>query len=463
MAEPWWFNVYARLPVWAQHVAFSLANIRVRFERYGRTFRQALRFLEASDRWSLTELRAYQDEQLAGLVRHAYETVPYYRELFDGLNLRPDDVRAVDDLPKLPILDKETVRRRHDDLLCRTWPKRRIRYGRTGGTTGTALSMAFDAATQPWHLGTTWRHRGRFGLRPLDSCVEFAGRSVVPLDTLSPPIWRRDIATHRSYVSVHHLTRQNMAPLVEYLQTRRVEFYLGYPSALYLVATYMDEEGIRLQHPPRITATASETVLPHQRRLIEQALDTELIDRYSQSEHCSGISECEHHTYHVDMEFGVIEFLPLEGGDGSLCRIISTGLCNPVMPLIRYDVADVATVRHGPCPCGRASPTVERIDGRIEGIIVTPDGRRLGRLDFLFKSTDRIKEAQLVQDAPDHLTANVVRRNGYRDEDERNLMKSLRAYLGEAIRIDLAYLPEIPRGPNGKFRQIVSEVSPARP
>jgi len=86
MAEPWWFSIYGKAPVWLQNVACSLSGIRMRWQRYGFRFRRILRFLEASDRWSLAELRAYQDEKLADLIRHAYETVPYYREVFDERN-----------------------------------------------------------------------------------------------------------------------------------------------------------------------------------------------------------------------------------------------------------------------------------------------------------------------------------------------------------------------------------------
>jgi phenylacetate-CoA ligase len=101
---------------------------------------------------------------------------------------------------------------------------------------------------------------------------------------------------------------------------------------------------------------------------------------------------------------------------------------------------------------------VERIDGRIESYIVTPDGRYLGRLDFLFKNTDAIEEAQLYQDALDHLTVRIVRSPHYADQHEKALMRDLRRYLGNEIRIDLEYLSEIPREANGKFRQIVSKV-----
>lgn len=458
MASSRWNKVYERLPILLQNAACSLAGINMRRTRHNRTFWRALRFLDESQWWSLPQQHAYQNEQLRRVIKHAYETVPYYREVMEQRKLAPDDIRSVDDLPKLPILEKTTVRRRTGDMLSRAIPENRRCYGHTSGTTGTALLVASDPVTQPWQWAVWWRHRQRFGLKIHQPFVVFAGRSVVPLSQSDPPIWRRNLPMHQTYVSVHHMTKQNMAALVDYLQRRRVAFYAGYPSALYLFATYLLDHGIRLRYPPRITSTGAESLLPHQRAVIERALETEVVDQYGATEQCGNISECEHHTYHVDMEFGVVEFLPLEGLPSSVRRIVCTGFHNAAMPFIRYNIGDIATVSDRPCPCGRAAPTVEKIDGRIDSYVITPDGRQLGRLGFMFKETEAIEEAQFVQDRIDHLFVRVVRNARYGASDEANLVRSLRAYLGDQIKIELDYVSAIPREPNGKFRVIVSEV-----
>lgn len=458
MTEPLSFRLYATMPVWAQNVACTLTGFRMRWQRYNAAFRRALDFLGQSQWWPLEQQRAYQDEQLRAVIRHAYDSVPYYRELFDRLRLTPDDIRTVADLPKLPILTKQTIRERFDQLQAKGWPARRRMAGHTGGTTGTALRLMADVDTQPWQWAVWWRHRRRFGLDINQPFVVLAGRSVVPLANLAPPFWRRNWPMHQTYVSIHHMTRQNMPMLVDYLQRRKVAYYSGYPSGLYLLASWLLEHQVALEHPPRITVTGAETVLPHQRRVIEQGLRTELTDQYGASEQCGNISECEHHRYHVDMEFGVVEFLPVPKLPHNVRRIVCTGFRNPAMPLIRYDIGDVATLAQDPCPCRRQAPLVSAIDGRVESYVITPDGRQMGRLDFLFKDSAQISEAQLVQDAPDHLTVRIVRAPAYGRADEECLMRDMRKYLGEVIRIDLDYVSEIPREANGKFRQIVSSV-----
>jgi len=459
VADPRFFSLYARTPVWMQNVACSLAGVKMVRERYNRGFHQFLEELEKSQYWPASRLLELQDELVRRLIVHAYGTVPYYREVMEARRLKPDDVRSVADLPKLPVLDKATVRRRWADLQSSGWPSRRQDHGHTGGTTGTALQLVSDVDTKRWQWAIWWRHRRRFGLDLGQPFIVFAGRSVVPLTQPGPPIWRRNLAMQQTYVSVHHMTRQNMPALVDYLDTRRVPYYSGYPSALYLLAAHLLEQGRRLRHPPRWTVTGAETVLPHQRQVIEQGLETEIADQYGSSEMCCNISECPRHAYHVDAEFGVVELEPLRGVDGRSGAILATALRNHAMPLIRYAIGDVATPAETQCACGLQSPTIARLDGRIESYVVTPDGRQLGRLDFLFKDTGNIEEAQIVQDRLEHVTIKVVTGAGFGADDERRLVAEFRRYAGDVIQIDVERVAQIPREANGKFRQIVSAVA----
>jgi phenylacetate-CoA ligase len=458
MPEPSWFRYYRRLPIWAQNIVCSAGGWKNRRERYGRTFWEALEFLEKSQWWSLQEQIDYQNELLRSVIRHAYDSVPYYREVFDERKLTPGDIRTRDDLPKLPILTKHIVRTSFNDLISRAVPRKRMVHGHTGGTTGTALQLRAERETSQWQWAVWWRHRRRFGIEVSDPFIVFAGRSVVPLANMAPPFWRRNLPMHQTYVSIHHMTQGNMPPLVDYLQTRKVAYYSGYPSGLYLLAMYLLDNGIHLRHPPRVVFTGAETVLPHHRWAIEKALDTEVADQYGAGESVGNISDCRKHLYHVDMEFGVVEFEPSEALPLQQRRIICTGLRNLSMPLIRYEIGDIATLGDQACNCGRQAPVVERIDGRIESYIITPDGRQLGRLDFLFKDTNAILEAQLVQDRLDHLVVKVVGTDAYSPADAEKLLADMREYLGNVIHIDIERVDQIPREANGKFRQIVSQV-----
>lgn len=453
-----WFDLYSKMPIWVQNTACSLAGFKMRHDRYNKTFHDALRFLRRSQWKSLYEQQEYQNEKLRVIIDHAYRTVPYYSEIFKREKLIPSDIQTTEDLKKLPILQKSTIRKHSKDLHSKKWPRRRLRHGHTGGTTGKSLQLISDIDTQPWQWAVWWRHRERFNLNINDPFIVFAGRDVVPLTTIAPPIWRRNLPMHQTYLSVHHLIKKNLPIVADYLCRRRVKYYSGYPSAIYLVACYFLENNVRLSHPPSVVVTGSETLLPHQREVIKNAFNTEVTDQYGASEQCGNISECERHMYHVDMEFGAVEFLPIEGMPENVRRIVCTGFHNMAMPLIRYDIGDVATLSDVQCKCGRQSPIVEQIDGRIESYIITPDGRQLGRLDFLFKDSVNIEEAQLAQDDINSVTVKIVRAPGYSFDDEVFLKSNLHKYLGNKIDIQIEYVNAIHREINGKFRQIVSSV-----
>jgi len=452
------FSVYGKLPIFLQNIACSLAGVKMRRQRYNQDFRKAFHFLMDSEFWSEKRLLEYQTQKLRNIIQHAYDSVPYYREVLDSLCINPEDIRTTADLKMLPILNKRTLRERWVDFQSTSLPAVDRIVEHTGGTTGTALKVAFDRTTQPWQWAVWWRHRKRFGIGINDPFIVFAGRSVVPLDNMRPPFWRRNFPMRQTYISIHHITHDNLPILADYLCRRKVAYYSGYPSILYTIASYFKESGTRLPFPPRMTFTGAETLLPHQRQVIEEAFSTTVSDQYGASEQGGNISECEKFRYHVDMEFGVVEFLPIPGMPDSIRRIVCSGLHNIAMPFIRYDIGDIATVSLEKCTCGRDSPVVENIDGRIESYITTTDGRQLGRLDFLFKKSENIQEAQLIQEEISRVTFRIVKNNKYSQKDEQKLIENIHAYMGDSFAIDLDYVESIPREKNGKFRQIVSNV-----
>ena len=110
------------------------------------------------------------------------------------------------------------------------------------------------------------------------------------------------------------------------------------------------------------------------------------------------------------------------------------------------------------CTCGRARPILEQIDGRIEDYLVTPDGRRIGRMDHIFKDTLEIKEAQIYQPSVERILVRIVPRSGFDKEAQRALEREFRRRIGYDVEIHYQVVDAIPRLPSGKFRAVISEV-----
>jgi phenylacetate-CoA ligase len=173
------------------------------------------------------------------------------------------------------------------------------------------------------------------------------------------------------------------------------------------------------------------------------------------------IVECDHGGLHVKPEHSVLEFLDPEGHParpGELAEIVATGFGNDALPLIRYRTGDTAIVSDRPCECGRGGPTVLSVTGRVEDIIVTPEGRHVGRLDHVFKDSPNVREAQLIQESLETLTVRVVRRDDYNAADTARITQYLRERLGDRMQFEFDFVDRIPRGANGKFRFVISRV-----
>jgi phenylacetate-CoA ligase len=163
------------------------------------------------------------------------------------------------------------------------------------------------------------------------------------------------------------------------------------------------------------------------------------------------IVQCAAGSLHYRTDYGVLELLD----DGTM---ICTGLNNLAMPLIRYRVGDVAVAREGACACGCAFPLIERIEGRIEDYVRTPDGRFVGRLDHLFKDVHHVREAQIVQTRLEEIVLRVVKADGFSAKDEQIILKEARMRLGNSIVIRFDFVDAIERTAAGKFRFILSQL-----
>ena len=254
----------------------------------------------------------------------------------------------------------------------------------------------------------------------------------------------------RLLCSSYHLTLDNLGRYIDAIREFAPDFIHGYPSSVYLLAKQILDHGTAAPRP-RAVFTASETLLDFQRMAIEEAFGTKAFNWYGTTEFTNNIIECAQGSLHQRTDYGVLELLGNE-------TMIATGLNNRAMPLIRYKVGDDATHRDGTCPCACAFPLIERIEGRVEDYVRTPDGRVVGRLDHIFKDVQHVREAQIVQTKLDELVLRIVRSDGFGPKDESIMIKEARMRLGDSIQIRFEFTDGIERTAAGKFRFIVSQL-----
>jgi phenylacetate-CoA ligase len=453
-------QIYPRLPVFLQNAAcwyYGKKEARVRF---GSVFDQRLAELLNSEKWSASEIEAYQNEKLRLLVRDAYENVPYYRKRWKSLKISPDDIKSRDDLVKLPVLTKEDVRENFDRIVSRKASKRDLVFRHTSGTTGKALHFYTTKAAIAFQWAVWWRHRLRFGLELESWHANFTGKRVVPLEQRTPPYWRWNAPIHQALLTMHHLTPGKINSVMEFLNSHRFEFYSGYPSIIHMLAVNAREAGLRLQVAPRAVVTGAENMLDFQRRDIHQFTGAILTDQYGCSEGCGNASHCPKFVYHEDFEFGILEGVERTPGD-PVKAILCTGFACDDFPFIRYEVGDsgVWQPQATRCACGRSSRVLLRIEGRQDDYVLTPEGRRIMRFDYVFKDALNLKEVQIVQEQLGEITIRAVLRAGYTKQDEIQIGGEIHRWISPALKVRFDYVPEIERERNGKFRAVVSRLN----
>lgn len=448
-------RAYYAMPVWVQNLMISVYGLRMHRLRYGRENDRILRELLASQWLPADALRELQLTRLNALLRHAAANVPFYRER--GL---PGQVSRLEGIAELPLMSKGDVRRAGRSLTPASLAGASLREVHTGGTTGTPLTVYCNRSTLQRNFAFFARLRAWAGVPPRPRVAVFGGRTFIPPDQARPPYWRSNLAAHALMMSSYFLSEHTVDAYLDRLRRFRPDMIDSYPSSIEVLARRMLKTGVR-DIRPKAVITSSETLTAPVREVLQDAFGCRVFDSYGSGEMAAFISQCERGSYHVNPEFGLVEILrdgqPV--GPGETGEIVATGFINPVMPLIRYATGDGAVEGAGPCPCGRAFPTVERIEGRLDDVLVTPEGRRIGRLDPIFKSVTSLQEARIVQDARDHVRLEVVPDAGFGPAEEATIVQELARRLGPSMRIDVSRVDSIPRAESGKLRMVVREVA----
>jgi phenylacetate-CoA ligase len=173
-------------------------------------------------------------------------------------------------------------------------------------------------------------------------------------------------------------------------------------------------------------------------------------------------SECVVGRLHLWPEVGSVEVVGEKAGlfPGSSGDLVCTGLLNVDMPLIRYRTGDQGAlgVELDTCGCGRTLPILASVDGRADDLLHTMDGRRIGRLDPLFKGDLPIHEAQIMQETLDCVRIRYVPAQGFRPHHESVIADRLKERMG-SVKVIMESVETIPRGANGKFRAVINNLS----
>ena len=449
-----WFAVYARtMPL---HGWLIGRHIKTYYEE-----------LNASQWLSPQQIRELQEIKLRRLINHAYNHVAYYRELFDGLGLKPDDLRHLDDLLKIPLLDKRTVREHiHFDLLSDNHRKSELLRISTSGSTGEPFICYADKFQLEMRWAATLRSQEWTGYRFGDRCARLwhqtIGMSWSQIVREKLDAWM----TRRLFIPAFEMSESTLRDYM--LKLRRFNPVLidGYAESFNFLAYYIRQHGLEGVRPKGIMSSAQ--ILPEQsRQIIEQEFGCGVYDKYGSREFSGIAYESDAHDGHlVVAENYVVEILKdgRPATPGEIGEVVITDLNNFCMPFIRYRVGDLAVAMDNsqPSPCGRGLPRIGRIEGRVQAIIFGTNGAFVPGALFghLFKDFDHIvSQYQVIQERLGEVLLKVVKAPRFTEEGFAEITTLLQHFLGRDMKFNVEYVDLIPLVRTGKRQGVISKLA----
>lgn len=426
-----------------------------------------LKYLRTLERTQFDGPEVVRERQLTAvrqIVRHAWETVPFYRDRWAAAGLHPDAIGSLDDVSQFPILTKADIRAAADRLRSNAL-RGPVTTKTTSGSTGVPLTIAVDDDAMAWKRAMTLRSDQWSGWRLGQRVARLWGHGAAEVGTWRDRLWRR-VVLRESFLNTLGIDRTGLKAFADLLRRRPPGLLFGHAHSLYLFAAFVRKYCPGAIRPTGIVSAAM-TLHAWQRCVIEEAFGQSVTDRYGCEETSLIACECEEHRgLHLNADGVFAEVVPddrLNARPGA-GRLLLTDLTNRAMPLIRYQVGDVVVPTDRQCPCGRGLPLIDCVVGREADYVLTPGGMLISGISLTDHFATEIRGAaqvQIVQEKLTFLRLRMVPGDGFGPDSHRQIEALVRNTFGPRMGYAVELVDAIPQEASGKYRFCVSPVATA--
>ncbi len=361
------------------------------------------------------ELQALRDAGFREIVRYAAKTVPYYFSLFKEMGIDPREIKTVEDLDRLPLLDKETVRKNPDLFVSTSWKGRKSIPFITSGTTGMPLKVYHDTYSLLTNIAFGEREREvitnmygtNFWYRQLS--IGYRGNTTSKV---------RDFYRKMTFIPVHRerFVLSIVEPFERIVKTVnhvRPDVIGSYSSYLETFFRILDSRGIEM-HLPRILIYGADSMTIEGRNLIEKKFGIPVLSVYNAVEAFKIGFFCEERKgFHLHEDLCHVKIVDADGQrvvNGKKGEVIISNCVNRGTVLLSYRLGDIASISSQKCSCGRTLSLLTELEGRVEDIIALPNRELLHPRAVwkVFKGKDEVVQYQLIQHEPDRFELRLV-------------------------------------------------------
>jgi phenylacetate-CoA ligase len=332
----------------------------------------------------------------------------------------------------------------------------------TSGSTGVSLEVFVDEPSMQWKRACTLRSDEWSGWRFGERKAMIWGNPEY-LKRGWRGVLRNKVLDRERYLDTLKMDEAAMARFADDLARKPPSLIFGHAHSVYLFAEFVRRESLGPIRPKGVITSA---MILHgwQRRVIEEVLACKVTNRYGCEEVSLIACECERHEgLHVNSD-GVYVELMRDGkpvGPGEPGSVVVTDLTNRAMPIIRYQVGDVAVWAGKPCNCGRGMPLLQRIEGRDADYVTTSRGELVSGISLtenFAMLVPGIAQLQIIQEELDRFTFRIVQGEDFGPESLSRIAELVVERFGPQAQHDCEYVDFIPPEPSGKYRFCISDV-----
>ena len=409
------------------------------------------------------------DACIRALVNHAFDKVPYIREQYQNAGVSPQSIAGLEDLPRLPRIHRNAYDMRFIERHLRSGAKpSRLHSSPTSGTTGLHLDVYASTSETAYRRMLLYRSMRKIVRIPL-------GFRIVHI---WPGVFGAKEVRHYGLGRVFPVSRKlPLATQAALVRKASPHIITGPTTCIELIAEQILSDGAPF--PKCNVLCRGETVFPEARDTMRRAFRGHIGDLYSVEEIGNVAWECRENpgVFHIQTDGCHVEIVDSEGQSvpaGTPGSVLLTNLFNWTMPFIRYEVGDIAALARPEddvCRCGHSGPTLVQFDGRADDYIVREDGSRLSPRvvisamrrafrNFEAENNILIPRYKVEQQSERKMHIQVLSPVPLTEQLRDALREGLMKYrLGPIITIER--MSELPLEPSGKFRRIISQVSPS--
>ena len=318
------------------------------------------------------ELKKLQLERLQATVKHCMNS-PFYKKRFEEIGLKPEDIKSLDDIRKIPFTTKQDLRDTYPFGIASVPLRQCVRLHSSSGTTGNPTVILHTQKDLDEWANQVARNLWMVGLRPDDVFQNSSGYGMFT-GGLGFQYGAEKLGMLTVPAAAGNSLRQ--IKFIKDFGTTAIHAVPSYVTRLYEV---MQQEGIdpRKDTKLKVLAIGAEPHSEEQRKRIENMMGVKAYNSFGMSEMCGpGVGfECqEQNGLHFWEDYYIVEIVNPETlepvPDGEIGELVLTTLCREAMPLLRYRTRDLTRVLGRTCPCGRNHIRLDRMRGRSDDMIV---------------------------------------------------------------------------------------------